>query len=87
MSSPYPLHLLSHGADTKVLFFIVVEVFRPERVRFESQTQKIQAKSQRVALLRGRTETQRTEMHRTGSRVRTNEKQYELQTFPPFWKG
>ncbi len=26
-------------------------------------------------------------MHRTGSRVRTNEKQYELQTFPPFWKG
>ena len=55
--------------------------------RVESQTQKIQAKSQRVALLRGRAETQRTEMHRTGSRVRTNEKQYELQTFPPFWKG
>ena len=42
--------------------------------------QKIQAKSQRVALLRGRNETQRTEMYRTGSRVRTNEKQYELQT-------
>ncbi len=37
MSSPYPLHLLSHGADTKVLFFIVVEVFRLERVRFESR--------------------------------------------------
>ena len=37
MSSPYPLHLLSHGADTKVLFFIVVEVFGLERVRFESR--------------------------------------------------
>ena len=35
MSGPYPLHLLSHRADTKVMFFIVVEVFRLERVRFE----------------------------------------------------
>ena len=33
------LHLLSHGADTKnVLFFIVVEVFRLERVRFEKES-------------------------------------------------
>ena len=55
--------------------------------RTESQTQKIQAKSQRTAVFQGRTETQRTEMHRTESCVRTNEIQYELQTFPPFWKG
>ena len=55
--------------------------------RIESQTQKIQAESQRAAMFQGRTETQRTEMYRTGSCVRTNKTQYELQTFPPFWKG
>ena len=26
-------------------------------------------------------------MYRTGSSVRTNKIQYELQTFPTFWKG
>ena len=31
----YPPHPLPHRADTKVMFFIVVEVFRLERVRFE----------------------------------------------------
>ena len=35
MSGPYSLHLLSHGANAKVMFFIVVEIFRLERVRFE----------------------------------------------------
>ena len=49
--------------------------------------QKIQAESQRAAMFQGRTETQSTEMYRTGSCVRTNKIQYELQTFPPFWKG
>ncbi|EFV68391.1 transposase, partial [Bacteroides sp. 3_1_40A] len=43
-------------------------------------------KSQRVALLREGAETQRTEMHRTGSRVRTNEKQYEFKRFRHFGK-
>ena len=37
MFGPYPLHPLSYGADTKVMFLIVVEVFRPERIRFESR--------------------------------------------------
>lgn len=37
MSGPYPLHPLSHGADTIVMFFIVVEAFCLERIRFESQ--------------------------------------------------
>ncbi len=37
MSDPYPLRLLSHGADAEVMLFIVVEVFRLERVRFESR--------------------------------------------------
>ena len=47
----------------------------------------LRCRSQRAALLRGRSETPGTAMHRTGSRVRTNEKQYELQAFPPFWEG
>src|SRR3712207_7676096 len=70
--------------------FPYTTLFRSKRKqddRTEPQTQKIQAKSQRAALLQGRTETQRTEMYRTGSRVRTNKKQYELQTFQTFWKG
>ena len=58
---------------------------RKQDDRTESQAQKIQAECQRAALLRGRTEAQRTELYRAGSRVRTNEIQYELQTFPPFW--
>src|SRR3712207_8465524 len=61
--------------------FPYTTLFRSKRKqddRTEPQTQKIQAKSQRAALLQGRTETQRTEMYRTGSRVRTNKKQYEL---------
>ena len=37
MFGPYPLHPLSHGADTKVMLLIVVEVFSPERIRFESR--------------------------------------------------
>ena len=31
----YPPHPLPHRADAEVMFFIVVEVFRLERVRFE----------------------------------------------------
>ena len=55
--------------------------------RIEPQAQEIQAKSQRVALLRERAETQGTKMRRTGSRVRADKIQHELQTFPPFWEG
>ena len=33
----YPPHPLPHRADAEVMFFIVVEVFGLERVRFESR--------------------------------------------------